>query len=578
MRRREELLNLIRARPDVSVLIVGGGINGVGLLRDLAAQGVGALLVERGDFCGGTSAAPSRLIHGGLRYLETGEFALVRESVEERNRLLKNAPHLVVPIPVWVPLNSWWAGLARAPARFLGWARNPGPKGALVMKLGLVFYDWFGRHIGGLPKHRLVGGAALRQAMPSISPRVKLVAEFFDARLVHPERLTLELIADAERDCADALAVPYLALAASSGDTVTLRDELTDESITVRPRLVVNTTGAWVDQVDQHMGVTHRLIGGTRGSHLVLRHPALARELAERMLYYETQDHRICLTYCLTDELVLLGTTDIRTDDPDDCRCTDAEIDYLFAELRIAMPQITVSRAQIVFTYAGVRPLPAADGSVAGAISRDHSLKVLPAEGARPFDILTLVGGKWTTYRACAAQIADVVLARLGQTRRVDTAALPVGGGRDWPTDATARDARVARVAADSGLTREMSAALWERYGADAAEVAAFVATSSTAPLAGLPGYTAGEMRYIARHQRVSRLTDVVLRRTLVAIEGRCSDAVLLAIAGAIAPELGWDAARTEREVADTLHLLRERHGVELGPCQPDPRPAGVSA
>ena len=429
MRSRDELLQGVRNSPEVEVLIVGGGINGVGLLRDLAAQQVGALLVEKADFCSGTSAAPSRLIHGGLRYLETGEFALVRESVEERNRLLLNAPHLVMPIPVWVPLTSWWAGLGRAPARFFGWTRTPGRKGALVTKLGLVFYDWFGRKIGGVPRHRLIGGAEVRRAIPSIAPGVKLVAEFFDARLVHPERLTLELIADAERDCPAAVALPYVALEGHAGAEVRLRDQLSGETLTVRPRLVINTAGPWVDQVDARLGEHLRLLGGTRGSHVVLHHPRLARELGACMLYFETADHRICLAYCIDDERVLLGTTDLRDDQPDDCRCTEAEIDYLFQELRAALPQVPVGREHVVFSYAGIRPLPSDDGVVAGAISRDHSVRVLPAGGGRPFDILTLVGGKWTTYRACAAQIADDVLARLGARRVVDTSTLPIGGG-----------------------------------------------------------------------------------------------------------------------------------------------------
>lgn len=564
MRLRSELLDQVRAQPDIDVLIVGGGINGVGLLRDLAAQGVGAVLVDKGDFCSGTSAAPSRLVHGGLRYLETGEFALVRESVEERNRLLLNAPHLVVPLAVWVPLSSWWAGLLRAPGRFFGWTRAPGAKGALVTKLGLVFYDWFGRHVGGVPRHRLVGGADMRAAMPSISPRTRLAAEFFDARLVHPERLTLELVADAERDCPQALAVSYLALESGAGPEVVLRDQIGGEAIAVRPRLVVNTTGAWVDRVDAQLDVRHRFIGGTRGSHLVLRHAALAGELGDRMLYFETGDHRICLAYAVGPDLVLLGTTDIRTDDPDDAHCTGAEIDYLLRELRVALPGIDVAPGHIVFSYAGVRPLPAADGVVAGAISRDHSLRVLPAEGTRPYDILTLVGGKWTTYRACAAQIADAVLARMQRRRRVDTAGLRIGSARDWPESAE-QAARIERLAARPGLGRTVAQGLWARHGCDAERVADAIARTGLQPIPDLPGYTVGEIAYIAREQRVGRLADVVLRRTLIAFEGRCTPLALQAIARCVGGTLDWSEERIRQEIAATATLLRERHGVQMG-------------
>lgn len=568
MQSREELLARLKANPKIDVLIVGGGINGVGLLRDLASQGVGAVLVERGDLCSGTSAAPSRLIHGGLRYLETGEFALVRESVEERNRLMLNAPHLVVPLPVWVPLTSWWAGLARAPARFFGWTRTPGAKGAIVTKLGLVFYDFFGRRIGNVPRHRLVGGSAVRQAMPSIARSVKLAAEYYDARLVHPERLTLELADDAERDCAAAMALTYVELEANTGATVRLRDHCggNDDGsmIEVRPALIVNTAGAWVDRVDGRLGVRKRLIGGTRGSHLVLRHRSLARELGPRMLYFETADHRVCLAYCIADDLVLLGTTDIRTDDPDDGCCTEAEIGYLLDVLRTAMPGTQVRRDQIVFSYAGVRPLPATDGLVAGAISRDHSVRVWPADAQRPYDILALVGGKWTTYRACAEQMADMVLARLGRARTTSTADLPIGTARDAPSTPASLKMRLADVQRAGGLDPAAAVRLHARYGCEALRVAEEISRCGGREIAGLAQYHEGEIRFVARHQRVTHLADVVLRRTLIAIEGRCTATGLQSLSDIVGNVLAWDAPRRAREREEVADILLRRHGVKL--------------
>jgi glycerol-3-phosphate dehydrogenase len=562
MRSRDELLKKLKAAPAIDVLIVGGGINGVGLLRDLAAQGLGAVLVERADFCSGTSAAPSRLVHGGLRYLETGEFALVRESVEERNRLLRNAPHLVVPIPVWLPLNSWFDGLLMAPARFFGWTRTPGSKGALVTKIGLVFYDWFGRHIGDVPKHRLICSTQMRQGMPSMAQGVKLAAEYFDARLIHPERLTLELIADAEHDCRSAMALPYVAVEAQRGAEVQLRDQLSGETFCVRPGLVINTAGAWVDQVGSKLGQQHKLIGGTRGSHLVLRHPVLAQELGGRMVYFETADHRICLAYCIGADLVLLGTTDIRTQDPDDNCCSSAEIDYLFKVLKEVMPTISAGREHIVFSYSGVRPLPSDDGVVAGAISRDHSIRVWPAEGSRPYDVITLVGGKWTTYRACAAQIADRVLQLLGRSRTRDTQDMPIGGGHDWPASVDQMQARIASLQNLFKLEAPVLRALCARYGASCEDVAGMVAKDAAAPIADLPDYFVGEIRYLARRQRVCHLSDVVLRRTLLAIEGRCTLPALRMMAAVIGEELGWGATHQAQELSDTVALLQQRYGV----------------
>ncbi|XAH22287.1 glycerol-3-phosphate dehydrogenase/oxidase [Xylophilus sp. GW821-FHT01B05] len=573
MRTRSALLGQLQQSAGVEVLIVGGGINGIGLYRDLAAQGVAALLVEQEDFCSGTSAAPSRLIHGGLRYLETGEFALVRESVEERNRLLCNAPHLVRPIPVWVPLRQWTAGLLQAPARFLRWSTTPGPKGALVTKLGLLVYDWFGRHLPVLPRHRLVGPREMRAAMPSLAADVQRAAEYYDARLLHPERLALELLMDAEHDCPAAMAVPYMALESHQGSDVLLRDTETQQHYRVRPRLVVNATGAWVDQANRCLGIEAQLMGGTRGSHLVLRHAALWHELAGRMVYFETADHRICLVYPLAQDLVLLGTTDIRSEQPDDKQCTPAEIDYLFDVLRVLMPRLDVSRAHIVFQYAGVRPLPSSQGKVAGAISRDHQLHHYPAAPGRGFDVLTLVGGKWTTYRVCAAQMADAVLARLQRPRRTDTAALPIGGGRDWPASPALQQQAITALAQQHAVDEALARRLWERYGTAAAQVLQTMATAGAGPVDGLARYCVGEIVHMARHERVTHLADVVLRRSLAAFEGQCSLRALQALATILGAELGWPAERAQHEIEQTSALLQARHAAKIdnSPTQPAP-------
>lgn len=555
---RQALLERLGDEAETEVLIIGGGINGVGLFRDLAAQGVPALLVEQGDFCSGTSAAPSRLIHGGLRYLETGEFALVRESVEERNLLLLNAPHLVQPLCTWVPLTSWTAGALGALGRFLRLIRKPGRKGAVVVKLGLVFYDWFGRKQRTMPRHRLLGRGRALAALPLLSPAVRAVAEYYDARIVHPERLTLELVADAERDCPAAMALPYAAVTGRRGGTVLLEDRIGGRRLAVRPRLVVNMAGAWLDRVDALLGIEQRLIGGTKGSHLVLRHPDLYRALDGRMVYFETFDKRACLAYPLGPELVLLGTTDLRSDQPDDMTCSEEEIDYLFRVLSDLMPGVKLAREAIVFRFAGVRPLPRSDGLVAGAISRDHKLHDFPPDAERPFPVLSLVGGKWTTYRACAAQVADVVLQRLGRRRRGGTEGLPIGGGRDWPGDAAARQALLAALARDKGLTPARAAQLFARYGT----AARAMTLGGDRPLPDLPGYSWEEIAWLCQTERVTRLADLVLRRTLIAFDNLATKAAVEALAEVAGAALGWEAGRRAEEVAETLDLLRRRHGV----------------
>src|ERR1043165_8255124 len=154
---RNEIFNSLKNRPNVSVLIVGGGMNGIGTFRDLALNGVDVLLVERGDFCSGASSASSHMAHGGIRYLENREFRLVREAVQERNRLLKNAPHVVKPLPTTIPIFKFWSGLLNAPLKFFNLLERPAERGALVIKLGLLFYDAFTRGQGTVPPHSFAG-------------------------------------------------------------------------------------------------------------------------------------------------------------------------------------------------------------------------------------------------------------------------------------------------------------------------------------------------------------------------------------------------------------------------------------
>lgn len=567
MRNRTEAIAALRtAATTQPILIVGGGINGIGLFRDLSLQGVPAVLVDKNDFASGTSAAPSRLIHGGLRYLETGEFALVRESVIERNHLVRNAHHLVKPLPVWVPAFSWFGGLLSAGLRFLKLKKTPGAKGIAVVKLGLVFFDRFGRTTSAMPGHRIVSRGELRTRMPGLSERIKAVAEYYDARLTHPERLALELIKDAERDCPASVAVPYMALAGSDNEQVVLRDAVSGEEIALRPRLVINCAGPWADEANRILGIEGRLIGGTRGSHIVLHRPDIARQLADGMLYFETRDFRACLVYALDPEHILLGTTDIRASDPDTARCSDEEIDYLFDVLEQVMPGAAARREEIIFTYAGVRPLPYSGEGATGAISRDHFLKDFEPEGNRRFPVSTLVGGKWTTYRVCAEQIADTVLARLGAGRRHSTLDVPIGGSAGLENDAQKRLSFVRGLMTRHGLDQAVSTALVERYGSQAEDVARHVVADGGKTVDEASLYHAGEIRWIVTEERVTHLSDIVLRRTLMPFENAITRASLDAIAHIAADALGWDRQRRETEIAATLATLDARYRVERPP------------
>lgn len=562
MRSRQELLYRLANGRHPDIVIIGGGCNGAGLFRDLALQGVATLLVDKGDFSSGTSAAPTRLAHGGLKYLETGEISVVRESTEERNLMLINAPHQVRPLPVWAPLRSWFGGSAQALLRFLGLTKRLGAKGALAVKAGLIVYDRFGNKNRTMPRHSTFTRRQALKLVPQLSPRIRMVAQYHDALIAQPERLVMEIIADGERDCPEALAIPYLKATGLAEGALELRDEVSGELYRLGPSLVINAAGAWADDVQRGLGFKGRMVGGTKGSHVVVRKKALADSLDGRMLYFEADDFRACIVLSLGGDRLFLGATDIRTDDPEEMNCSDDEIDYLFDATKSILPDVAFSRDDIVYAVAGVRPLPMSDDSDPGLISRDHKLHKFSATESRPFPVFTLIGGKWTTYRACAAQIADAVLHHIGLPRRASTREMPIGGGRDFPRGEAAQAKWAEKLATSVGISPVRAEALARRYGSRAVEVAKAEKTNAGMP--DIEGFSCAEIAWIVLNERVTRLEDIVLRRTLMAFEGKLTRASLQEVAAVAAPLLGWSEGRKASEIETTGRLLVDRHRMRL--------------
>ncbi len=556
---RAERWEQLRAASNVPVLIAGGGINGAGLLRELALNGVDAVLVEKGDFCSGASAASSRLIHGGLRYLEYGEFRLVRESLKERNRLLQAAPHYVHPLPTTIPIFEWSRGTLAVAAKLAGFSARPVRRGALLIKAGLLLYDWFTRRSRIMPGHRFVSRARTLQKHPGLNRRLVCSATYFDAWVSAPERLCLEIILEAE--LLGGRALNYVSASSAEQSGVILRDQLTQETMTVQPRIVVNATGAWIDFTNDALGVESQFIGGTKGSHLVLDHPALAAALAGEMIFFENDDGRICLLLPFQGK-VIAGTTDIPVSNPDEAICDEAEAGYILESVARVFPEIAVSRSQIVFRYCGVRPLPRADAALPGEISRDHSCRVTEPNAARTFPVFSLVGGKWTTFRAFAEQAADAIMDRLRVTRRSSSAHLPIGGGRDFPQASESRAKWLNEARARTGLSQAILERLLGRYGTRAAQVAGFIAEEPDSELKNVSEFSRREIEFIADHEHVVRLSDLVLRRTSLALLGGLNDTGLRELAAIVGGIKGWDATRAAAEIQDVKDLLARKHGI----------------
>jgi len=328
-------------------LIIGAGINGIGTFRDLALQGVDVVMVDRGDFCGGASAASSYMVHGGIRYLENGEIRLVREAVHERNRLLENAPHYTKPLPTTIPIFKWFSGLFNAPLKFIGLLNRPAERGGIVIKLGLIMYDAFTAAQCTVPPHSFaLRGESLR-LYPQISPEIVCTATYFD----------------------------------------------------------------------------------------------------------------------------------------------------------------------------GFMP------------------------------VLSLIGGKWTTFRAFSEQVTDAILRRLNRARVADTKRLPIGGGRAYPASPQARQTWLAEQSRASGVPVERLTALFERYGTRAADLARLISAQADKSLRNKPDYSRAEVAAIARQEFVTHLDDFLLRRSLLAMVGELTLPLVEELAEVIGNALDWPAERRRAEI-----------------------------
>ncbi|HLA45066.1 MAG TPA: glycerol-3-phosphate dehydrogenase/oxidase, partial [Aggregatilineales bacterium] len=488
------------------------GINGIGTFRELAAQGIDVLIIDQGDFCNGASAASSHMLHGGLRYLENAEFRLVREALYERNLMLKNAPHYAIPAPTTIPIFRWFSGMLNAPLKFLRLLDRPGERGIVVIKIGLVFYDWFARRQRVMPTHQVFQRKKTLDRFPKFNPEIIGSATYYDAWMPSPERISIDLLLDAEAMHAGARAINYMSLDSASGDTVVLCDEKSGQKIEVKPRIVINAAGPWIDFANDAMQRKTQFIGGTKGSHLVVDHPELHEATQGNEIFFENEDGRIVLIFPLEDR-VMMGSTDIPVNNPDEAVCTEEEVDYILGMVKKVFPSIEINHSHIVFKFCGVRPLPASDAATAGQISRDHSIRILEPGSGVNFPIYSLVGGKWTTFRAFSEQTADKVLAFLGKARKVDTHHIAIGGGRDYPSSEKARQKWIADLAQETKLPPERVKILFERYGTRAADAARFIcAARGDRLLTHRADYSTREVMYIVQHEQVIHLDDFALR------------------------------------------------------------------
>jgi len=523
------------------VVIVGGGMAGAGVARDLALRGLSVALIEKADFASGTTSRSSKLIHGGLRYLELFDFGLVRESLRERETLRRLAPHLVRPLPFLVPIY-------RDSSRSL-----------VKVRIGLKLYDWLtpGRDRERYRVLRAVDALSLEPAIRAAA--LEGAGYYFDDLLLFPERLCLENVLSACRHRARAFnyaeVEEFVRDARGRLAGVKVRDLLSARVVTLAARVIVNAAGPWVDGLRERAGVSERgkrVVRTTKGIHCVLP------RLSERAIYHSTADDRMIFVIPWRD-FSLVGTTDTDFEgDLDRVHATRQEVEYLLDEVRQAVPDPRLTLEQVAYTYAGVRPLSYEEGRRASDVSRDH--KVIAEEDGR---FLSVTGTKLTCFRSLAALLGDSVMKTLGRRAESRTEQLALDGTDEAVGTVEARAwLDVSAESASSGLARETLETLVATYGRAyprVVELAGKITGGGERLCPNNPEIVA-QLHVAANDEMAVSLQDVLLRRTGIGTSACQGADCAESIGRRMAEMLGWTPRRLGAELdAFHAHLARSR-------------------
>ncbi len=509
----------------LDVIIIGAGINGAGIARDAAMRGLKVLLLDKGDVGGGTSAWSTRLIHGGLRYLEHAEFGLVRESLRERETLLKIAPHLVKALPIVVPI---YKGARR---------------GRLKIRAGMIAYDLLSFD-KTLPRHAMLSRTEALDRMPALEANgLDGAAVYYDGQVEFAERLVLENVLSAIEHGAQVKTYARVTKVLTHQELVegvSFIDEETGSEQTAEARVVINAAGPWIDRVIGDAASSSRLIGGTKGSHIVV--PNFHGAPADAIYVEASTDNRPFFIIPWNGKY-LIGTTDLRYDgDPDHAQATDEEIDYLLRETNRVLPSANLNRNDVLFTYSGIRPLPFTGNKQEESITRRHFIRQHP----RLNNLLSIVGGKLTTYRSLAEETVNLIEWKLNvRSQRCTTADdfLP-GAGPDfseWTNDFNQR----------SSLDERTRSRLVKIYGTRAEQVVKLMEDDPklSEVFDDETGAVAAEIVYAFKHELAHNLADCLLRRTMVGLNSTCGLEAVEAAAAVGRKYLGWTDDRCGREI-----------------------------
>lgn len=552
------------------ILILGAGINGSALARELALNGVPVYLVDRADVASGTTAYSSRLIHGGLRYLEFGEFDLVRESLEERTRWLRLAPHYVKPLRLFIPVGRFFGGLLSSALRFVHWDRGAGKtrtRGLMAIVAGLKLYDSYAAD-PNLEGFRVCRTEEVGKPRVARS-KYRWLCAYTDGQISYPERFTLALVQDARRAAEEngsEFRLFTYHCASLHGRTVRLEPlaNLGGPTVTLEPSIVVNATGAWVDETLRQLQVSEkRLLGGTKGSHFISSHSGFRDALGGRGIYAEAQDGRPVFIVPFVDG-TLVGTTDERFGgDPGEAIATERELLYLLDAVNHLMPGVNLTRDDIDMHYSGVRPLPRSDSTSTAGITRRHFLHEHPGT---PVPMFSVIGGKLTTCRSLAEEATATLLARLGMKPKTNSRDRVLPGGGNYPRSAEQLTSEHDRIAGRFGLSLLQVQRIWSLLGSRTETVLASIEGLSSV---NLPGTDIPEQfaRWSILQEDVQKLDDLVERRLMLVYHPRLLPVCLRRLAELLVDSGKLDSERLEETVQHTIDRLESRFGKRILPA-----------
>jgi glycerol-3-phosphate dehydrogenase len=552
-----------------TVLVLGAGINGCAIARELVLNDVNVWIVDTADIASGATSGSSRLIHGGLRYLEYREFDLVKESLGERTRLLRLAPQFVRPLRLWIPAANRFGGWYPAIGKFLHldwWPQPQEPRGSALVRAGLMFYDAYAQD-ESLPGYQC--GRADQEGAPAFdAQRYRRACAYYDGQVEFPERLLLAMLQDAEV-AAQQRGREFRVLthhqARRAGEIVNIEpmppespgEIVSSQSFELRPQLIVNATGAWVDDALARLEVpADRLMGGTKGSHLFTFSKRLKEQLhGEQGVYAEASDGRPIFITPLGDT-VLIGTTDVKFNGPPgQARATDEEIQYLIDSTNEILPGANLERSDITFHYSAVRPLPYVDAKTTAAITRRHFFVEHAAAGV---PVISIVGGKLTTMRSLAEQAAADVLDHLRMPVTAHTRERIFPGAEHYPTNRRDLAAEQRAIARRTGFSLSSVECCWTLYGTACEPI---LTTATTRALVTDTQLPVEVVRGMIEREQAANLADLVERRTMLLYLERLSRASLEHLARVLVDAGRMQAQATSAAVDAECQRLMARYG-----------------